>query len=238
MKTRILPLLFSLLFASGLILSIQSSLNAEPAPNTLSAEEKAQGWKLLFDGKKIEGWRLYDKNSFPTQGWVVENGTLHKQAKIRGGNIMTEKAYENFEFSWDWKMGAMGNNGVKYFIIPQRKAAIGHEYQMIDDVDVKEANSSNASFYLIAAPKKDKPSKAMGEWNRSKIVVKGKHVEHWLNGEKVLEYECGSPTIMEQSAKTKFKKWPSFGKKFKGHILLTDHKDPCWFRTLKIRELD
>ena len=150
---------------------------------------------------------------------------------------MTVKAYDNFEFSWDWKMGPKGNNGVKYFIIPERKAAIGHEYQMIDDSLVKDAISANASFYLLVAPKKDKPSKPMGEWNRSKIVVKGNHVEHWLNGEKVLEYECGSPAIMEQSAKTKFKKWPNFGKKVKGHILLTDHKDPCWFRNLKIREL-
>ncbi len=238
MKTKTLPSLFSPLFAFSLLFSSLTQLHAEPAPNTLSAEEKAQGWKLLFDGKKIEDWRLYDKNTFATQGWIVENGTIHKQANIRGGNIMTVKAYENFEFSWDWKMGAKGNNGVKYFIIPQRKAAIGHEYQMIDDVDVKDPISSNASFYLIVAPKADKPSKPMGEWNRSRIIVKGKHVEHWLNGEKVLEYECGSPAIMEQSAKTKFKKWPNFGKKFKGHILLTDHKDPCWFRNLKIRELD
>jgi len=238
MKTKFPALSFNLLSAIALLLSGIQSSQAEPAHNTLSAEEKAQGWKLLFDGKKTEGWRLYEKDSFPTQGWVIEDGTLHKQAKIRGGNIMTAKAYENFEFSWDWKMGAKGNNGVKYFIIPQRKAAIGHEYQMIDDVDVKKADSSNASFYLIVAPKKDKPSKAMGEWNRSKIVVKGNHVEHWLNGEKVLEYECGSPAILEQCAKTKFKKWPNFGKKFKGHILLTDHKDPCWFRNLKIRELD
>jgi len=238
MKTRPLTTLFISIFAFTLFLSGETLLHAEPAPNTLSAEEKSQGWKLLFDGKKIEGWRLYEKNAFPTQGWVIENGTLLKQGGIRGGNIMTVNTYENFEFSWDWKMGPKGNNGVKYFIIPGRKTAVGHEYQMIDDSTVKDSISSNASFYLIVAPKKDKPAKAMGEWNRSRIVVKGNHVEHWLNNEKVLEYECGSPAIMEQVAKTKFKKWPDFGRKFKGHILLTDHKDPCWFRNLKIRELD
>jgi len=238
MKTRTLITFLIPLSAFTLFLSGNAALHAEPAPNTLSAEEKAQGWKLLFDGKKIEGWRLYDKNTFPTQGWVVEDGTLHKQGGVRGGNIMTVDSYKDFEFSWDWKMGPEGNNGVKYFIIPQRKGAIGHEYQMVDDAEVKDSISSNASFYLIVAPKENKPGKAMGEWNRSKIIVKGNHVEHWLNGEKVLEYECGSPAIMEQASKTKFKKWPDFGKKFKGHILLTDHKDPCWFRNLKIRVLD
>ncbi len=237
MKTRTPQSLLTSLLAITLLLPGLSPLHAEPAHNTLSAEEKAQGWKLLFDGKKIEGWRLYEKDAFPTQGWVVEDGTILKQGGIRGGNIMTVKAYENFEFSWDWKMNAKGNNGVKYFIIPQRKAAIGHEYQMIDNSIVKDTISGNASFYLLVAPKITKP-KAMGEWNRSKIVVKGNHVEHWLNGEKVLEYECGSPELLEQSAKTKFKKWPDFGKKFKGHILLTDHKDPCWFRNIKIRVLE
>jgi len=238
MKTRSSASLSAPLLAFAWSFLIATLLHAEPAPNTLTAGEKAQGWKLLFDGKKIEGWRLYEKDALPTQGWVVENGSLLKQGEVKGGNIMTVDTYENFEFSWDWKMGPKGNNGVKYFIIPQRKAAIGHEYQMIDDADVDDPISSNASFYLIVAPKKDKPNKTMGEWNRSKIVVNGKHVEHWLNGEKVLEYECGSPAIMEQAAKTKFKKWPDFGKKFTGHILLTDHTAPCWFRNLKIRELD
>lgn len=211
---------------------------ADPEPNTVTEQEKAAGWKLLFDGNKIEGWRKYRSDSFPDKGWVVENGTLHKQANIRGGDIMTVATYENFEFIWDWKLLAKGNNGVKYFIIPERKATVGHEYQMIDDTIVKDSASGNAAFYLVVAPTADKPNKPMGEWNRSRIVVKGNHVEHWLNGQKVLEYECGSEAIMKQVPKTKFKKWTGFGEKVRGHILLTDHKDPCWYRNIKIREIE
>lgn len=206
--------------------------------NTLTDEEKEQGWQLLFDGKSIEGWRSYGSNTPPKQGWVVEDGTLHKQADVRGGDIMTVETYENFEFAWEWKLLDRGNNGVKYFIIEERKATVGHEYQMIDDEIVNDDYSGNASFYLVVKPIADKPNRPMGEWNSSKIVVRGNHVEHWLNGVKVLEYECGSPEIMEQVPKTKFKKWPGFGEKVKGHILLTDHKDPCWFRNIKIRVLD
>jgi len=229
-------LLRSALLAS--LLAFASSTHAAPKHNTLSAKEKKQGWKLLFDGRKIEGWRSYRSNTFPKDGWVVENGTLHKQAGKRPGDIMTVNTYENYEFAWEWKLPEKGNNGVKYFIIQERKATVGHEYQMIDDTVVKDDYSGNASFYLVVKPRKDKPNKPMGQWNSSRIVVKGNHVEHWLNGMKVLEYECGSPEIMNQVPKTKFKKWPGFGKKVKGHILLTDHKDPCWFRNLKIRVLD
>ena len=150
---------------------------------------------------------------------------------------MTIDTYEDFEFSWEWKLQARGNNGVKYFITGERGAAIGHEYQMIDDATVKDPYSSNASFYLLVKPVKDKPGKPMGEWNHSKVLVHGNHCEHWLNGRKVLTYECGSPGILERVAKTKFKKYPGFGKKVTGHILLTDHKDPCWYRNLRIRKL-
>ena len=210
------------------------------AANTLTVAEKTAGWKLLFDGKKIEGWRSYATDSFPAEGWVIEDGTLHKQEGIRPGDIMTVDTFENFEFAWQWKLTEGGNNGVKYMITAERGAAVGHEYQMIDDNSptVKSAESSNAAFYLVVAPAKDKPNKPMGKWNSSRIVVRGKHVEHWLNGSKVLEYDCGSPAVMEQVALTKFKKYPGFGEKVSGHILLTDHKDPCWYRNLKIRVLD
>lgn len=208
--------------------------------NTLTPEEKAQGWRLLFDGEKIEGWRSYKTNTFPKEGWIVKDGALHKEEGARPGDIMTVDTYENFEFAWDWKISPGGNNGVKYFIITERNATVGHEYQMVDEAHSNEDDprSSNASFYLVVAPRQDKPARRAGQWNSSRILVKGNHVEHWLNGEKVLEYECGSPEIMEQVPKTKFKKYAGFGEKVKGHILLTDHKDPCWFRNIKIRELD
>lgn len=206
-------------------------------PNTLSQEEKEAGWRLLFDGKQISGWRSYGSDSFPASGWVIEDGTLHKQAGKRPGDIMTVDTYEDFELSWEWKLNARGNNGVKYFIIPERNATVGHEYQMIDDAAVKDPYSSCASFYLVVKPSEDKPMRPMGQWNHSRILVRGNHVEHWLNGAKVLEYECGSPEIMSRIPETKFRRWDGFGKKVRGHILLTDHSDPCWYRNIKIREL-
>ena len=230
-------ILKSIVIGVLLCVLITAQALADPKTNSLTPEEKAAGWKLLFDGKETEGWRLYASDSFPEKGWVVQNGTLHKQGGVRGGDIMTVATFENFEFSWDWKLGPKGNNGVKYFIIPERKATVGHEYQMIDDAIVKSPASGNGSFYLVVAPSPDKPNRPMGEWNSSRIVVNGNHVEHWLNDKKVLEYECGSKAITEQVTKTKFKKYPGFGEKVRGHILLTDHKDPCWFRNLKIREL-
>lgn len=207
-------------------------------PNTLTADEKAAGWRLLFDGKSTDAWRGFKQEGFPEKGWRVDDGTLHKIADERGGDIISRDTFENFEFSWEWKLLPGGNNGVKYFIFEERGAAVGHEYQMIDDKEVHDELSSCGSFYLVVAPRKDKPVKPFGEWNQSRLVVQGNHVEHWLNGMKVVEYECGSPEVMNQVPKTKFKKYPGFGEKVKdGHILLTDHKDPCWFRNLKIREL-
>ncbi len=205
--------------------------------NTLTEAEKAAGWKLLFDGKKIQGWRSYETESFPSTGWVVEDETLHKQAESTGANIMTVDTYENFEFSWEWKLLPEGNNGVKYFITPERKATVGHEYQMIDDKRTDDTTQQTAAFYLIKAAASDKPMRPLGAWNHSRILVDGNQVEHWLNGEKVLEYQCGSKEVMNRVPETKFKKYPGFGEKVTGHILLTDHKDPCWFRNLKIREI-
>lgn len=237
-----LSITLAIAISSSLFLATSHSddkTKSEAAPNTLTAAEKAAGWKLLFDGKKIEGWRSYGKDSFPAEGWVIEDDTLHKQEGKKPGDIMTAKTYQNFEFSWQWKLPEGGNNGVKYMITPERKATVGHEYQMIDDnsPSVKSEYASNASFYLVVKPTADKPNKPMGEWNTSRILVRGNSAEHWLNGVKVLDYECGSPEVMEQVQLTKFKKYPGFGEKVTGHILLTDHKDPCWFRNLKIREI-
>ncbi|MGY8639862.1 MAG: 3-keto-disaccharide hydrolase [Verrucomicrobiales bacterium] len=220
-----------------LLLLLATHFIVAAEPNTLTDAERADGWKLLFDGKSVDGWRSYKTKDFPKAGWVVENGTLHKQASVRGGDIMTIKTYENFEFAWEWKILEKGNNGVKYFITEERKATVGHEYQMTDDATAHDEFSSTASFYLLAKPTADKPMKPFGEWNTSRIVVNGNHVEHWLNGAKVLEYDCGSDAIMTQVPETKFKKYPGFGEKVTGHILLTDHKDPCWFRNVKIRPL-
>jgi hypothetical protein len=207
-------------------------------PNRITDAEKKAGWKLLFDGETLNGWRGFKKSGPPAQGWEVSGGVLTCVSRGKGGDIVTTGTFDDFELSWEWKMPPRSNNGVKYFITEERDGPIGHEYQLIDDALVKEDGlSSTASFYLIVAPKRDKKVKPSGEWNQSRILVQANHVEHWLNGEKVLEYECGAGAILDQVAKTKFKSTPGFGKKIRGHILLTYHNDECSFRNIKIREL-
>ena len=207
--------------------------------NQLSAQEKSDGWKVLFDGKTTQGWRSFGKTGFPEKGWLVKEGTLELEAGSKAGDIITEDSYSDFDLVWDWKIQAGGNNGLKYFILEERKEAVGHEYQMIDDVQGRDygPKHSTASFYDVLPPDPKKPLKAPGEWNRSRVLVQGSHVEHWLNGKKVLEYELGSPEVLAAVQQSKFKKVAGFGTKVKGHILLTYHNDPVSYRNIKIRDL-
>ena len=213
---------------------------ATPAVNQLTDQEKAAGWKLLFDGQTTEGWRTFKKQSFPAKGWVVQDGWLHCLGKS-GGDIISDVDYGDFELQWEWKLAPAGNSGVKYFVTETRNAALGHEYQMIDDAREQDANSADgkrvtASFYDVLKPTTSPPTRPAGEINQSRILVKGNHVEHWLNGVKVLEYECGSEDLKAAVAASKFKTTAGFGSKLKGHILLQDHQSEVWFRNVKIRE--
>ncbi|MEN9576018.1 MAG: hypothetical protein RL514_3873 [Verrucomicrobiota bacterium] len=210
--------------------------------NTLTPAEQKDGWKLLFDGKSLAGWRTYKEGGKIGAGWIVEDGLLKKQAKISGGDIMTEQPISgsaDWELSWEWRIAKAGNNGIKYFITEARKGTLGHEYQMLDDDGHPDGkigpHRQTASFYDVLPPAKDKPTKPVGEWNASRIVVKGNLVQHWLNGAKVLEYELGSDAVKAAVAKSKFAKIGDFGTKVTGHILLTDHNDECWFRNVKLR---
>ena len=213
---------------------------AAPAANQLTDGEKAAGWKLLFDGQTTEGWRTFKKQTFPAKGWVVEDGWLHCLGKS-GGDIISDVDFADFELQWEWKLAPAGNSGVKYFVTETRNAALGHEYQMIDDVREQDANSPDgkrvtASFYDVLKPTTSPPTRPAGEINQSRILVKGNHVEHWLNGVKVLDYECGSEDLKAAVAASKFKTTAGFGSKLKGHILLQDHQSEVWFRNVKIRE--
>ncbi|MBI3850072.1 MAG: DUF1080 domain-containing protein [Verrucomicrobia bacterium] len=210
---------------------------ADTKPNQLTAAEKAAGWKLLFDGKTTQGWRSFKRQTFPDHGWVVEDGWLKCVAHGNGGDIISADEFSDFELSWDWRLPPKANNGVKYFVTESRDHALGHEYQMVDGREESDPIHSTASFYAVLAPKLDKPLKPTGEINHSRIIVRGNHVEHWLNGAKVLEYELGSEQVMAAVAKSKFRNVEGFGTKIKGHILLTYHNDECSFRNLKIREL-
>lgn len=210
---------------------------AQAKPNELTPAEQAAGWRLLFDGQTTRGWRNFRKQTFPSQGWVVEEGCLKKVARVRGGDIITTETFDNFELQWEWRIPPRGNNGVKYFITEERDTAIGHEYQMIDDSTFKNPKGRTASFYDVLPPKEHPPVKLAPEWNHSRVLVQGNHVEHWLNGEKVLEYELGSDQVKGGVANSKFRAVPGFGTHLKGHILLTDHSSEAWFRNIKIREV-
>lgn len=225
--------LLALLTALALPLAARA---ADALSNTLTDSEKAAGWRLLFNGTSLDGWRGFKKTGPPTSGWEVKNGVLTCVKGGKGGDIITTDQFDDFELSWEWSMPPKSNNGIKYFITESRPGAIGHEYQMIDDTLAHDAQSSTASFYLVVAPNEKKKVKPFGEWNHSRVLVQGNHVEHWLNGAKVLEYELGSPAILEQVAKTKFKGVAGFGTKIRGHILLTYHSDECNFRNVKLRE--
>ena len=209
----------------------------EAAPNELTSAEKAEGWKLLFDGKTTAGWPSFKKQSFPDKGWVVENGSLKKVANVQGGDIITTNTFEQFDLRWEWKIPAKANNGIKYFITEERGGPIGHEYQMIDDSTVNNPKQRTASFYDVLPPAEHSALKPPGEWNQSRVLVQGDRVEHWLNGEKVLEYELGGEKVKTAVAASKFKDVKGFGERLRGHILLTDHRDEASFRSIKIREL-
>ena len=207
----------------------------------LTAEQKAAGWKLLFNGKDLSGWRQYNKQTPPGEGWKVGNGNLIKVAKVRGGDIIHTNKFEDFELSWEWRVAPGGNNGLKYFVTEQRPGAPGHEYQLIDDKGHSDAKVGakrmTASFYDVLPPAENKPLKPAGEWNSSRILVRGNHVEHWLNGANVLTYELGSEQVKQGIANSKFKTAPKFGDKIAGHIMLTDHGDEASFRNIMVREL-
>jgi len=217
---------------------------AEAAPaNQLTAAETKAGWRLLFDGKTTAGWRGFKKTDFPADRWIVEGGTLAHiptgaGGSQGGGDIVTVDKFSDFDLRFDWRIAPGGNSGLKYFVTEERDGPIAHEYQVLDDArhpDAKVGPHRQAgAFYDVLAPVADKPLRPVGEWNQSRVLVKGNHVEHWLNGRKVVEYELGSPELKAAIAKSKFKDVAGFGTKIPGHILLQDHGDEVAFRNIKI----
>ena len=212
--------------------------------NTLTAAEKSADWTLLFDGRALDGWRGYKKPDASGLRWKVEDGALTLPATTaagtRAGDIISKDTFEQFELVFDWRISSGGNSGVKYFILEDQNSAIGHEYQVIDDARHADAkigpHRQTAAFYDVL-PAADRPIKPAGEWNTTRIVVRGQNVEHWLNGKKVLQYELNSPALNAAVEKSKFKGIERFGKRQNGHILLQDHGDQVWFRNVKIRRL-
>ena len=212
---------------------------AVPSPNALTAAETADGWQLLFDGRTLDGWRGYRRETLPETGWEIKDGVLRTVPKVKGGELITRKKFRDFEFAWEWRVPPAGNNGVKYFVTEERPQSPGHEYQMIDDTGYPgklTPQQLTAAFYDVLPAAPGKPLRAAGEWNTSRIVVRGTRVEHWLNEKNGLSYELGSDAVKAGIATSKFKGHPGFGEKIDGHIMLTYHQDECSYRNLKIRE--
>jgi hypothetical protein len=200
--------------------------------------QATQDWRPLFDGRTLQGWRLAGGSGSPLSGWKIEAGILKKTAKERGGNLVTEETFDEFELAWEWRLPARANSGVKYFVREARGQNLGHEYQMIDDSRVSNEKQKTGAFYDVLPPKAGRQPPRIGDWNESRILVRGQKVEHWLNGEMILEYELGSAAVLDGVARSKFRDVAGFGHRVKGRIMLTDHGDEAWFRNLRIRVPD
>lgn len=220
-------------------------------PNTISEKEKAEGWKLLWDGKTTEGWRGAKFAAFPKKGWVIDNGVLKVMKSdggesTNGGDIVTTQKYRNFELVVDFKITQGANSGIKYFVDTEMNkgagSSIGCEYQILDDEKHPDAklgvngNRKLGSLYDLIPADLNKPYRN-GFFNTARIIVKNNHVEHWLNGVKVVEYDRNNQMFNALVAYSKYKNWPNFGNAETGHILLQDHGDEVWFQNIKIREI-
>ena len=194
-------------------------------------------WVSLFDGKSLAGWTS-PSGGKPGKGWKIEDGALHRESS--GGDLLSEKQFTDFELEFDWKVAKGTNSGVKYRVLKTPGGWLGPEYQVLDDLwhpNGKVADTSAASLYEIAAPSADKKLKPIGEWNHSKVVAKGTILEHWINGKRVLKIDIGGPEWPRLKKESKFSKVEGFGGPKAGHILLQDHGDEVWFRSIRIRGL-
>ena len=244
----ILPRLFPILL---LTLSACALAQDDGVPNMLTPEEKAEGWKLLFDGKTVTGLQGLQKRDFLKEGWVIQDGalslpkTVRQSGKATGGDLVTSEQFSDFEFKFDFKLAASAVSGVLYFArggLGQKPT--GHEYQIIDDVHHPEGLKGGPLFrtgaLLGVLPQKAGMNVLMAErpdeeeWNEGRITVLGNHVEHWLNGQKVLEYDCGSPALTQAVRANKAKVHPLFGSKIKSSLAILDKGEEIAFRNLKI----
>jgi len=215
----------------------QSSIrNKSALRNPQSAMSK---WRVLFDGKSLDAWRGYKNDPVP-KGWVIENGTLAKHERV--ADIVSKDEFGDFELMIDWKIGEAGNSGIFYRGTEEYDHIYwsAPEYQLLDDAKGADNKTrltcAGAAYALYPSPAGH--LKPVGEWNTTRIVANGTHVEHWLNGVKLLEYELGSPDWEAKVKASKFNEWPNYGRAKRGHIAMQgDHEGALAFRNIRIREL-
>ncbi|MCW3110865.1 MAG: hypothetical protein JWQ09_5371 [Segetibacter sp.] len=215
---------------------------------TTAGKAQKSKWTILFNGGSTDKFRGYNMDSFPHQAWKVEDGALVTQTGVPNIDLVTKEAYKNFELDFDWKASKAGNSGVFFHMQESLTHESGngnspnwldnYEMQLLDDINFNDtaAIRSAGSLYDLIVPK-NKHLKPVGEYNHAKLIVKGNHVEHWLNGNKVVEYEMGSPEMNKLLAQSKFSKNPNYGKSPDGLIMLQHHGQKVWFKNIRVRRL-
>jgi hypothetical protein len=235
---------------TALALSLGGAMISD-AQNTITDQEKKDGWRLLWDGKTTEGWRSGGSDTIPAKSWTIRDGVLlvDEGGQKGGGDIITKERFSNFELTLDFIASTGCNSGIKYFVqtdAPRTSlgSVIGLEFQILDDANHPDAkagrdgNRTLGSLYDLFPATATKKVNPVGQWNTARIVVNGNHVEHWLNGEKILQYERGSQAYREAVKLSKFNVVAGFGEWPDGHILLQEHgENVVSFRNIKIRVL-
>ncbi len=246
---------FLLVAALSLCCACNTSTQSKPGEktdtanlNTLTKAEKAEGWKLLFDGKTFKGWHAYNEQGTPS-AWKIEDGAMvltpqaERSGDMTGGDILTDDEYENYELRLEWKIAPCGNSGIIFNVVESadfsRPYHTGPEMQVLDNAchpDAKIVTHRAGDLYDMIACSEE-TVKPAGEWNQARLIINKGKTEHWLNGKKVVEYEMFTPEWDKMIAESKFKDWEAFGQARKGRIDLQDHSDKVWYRNIKIREL-
>jgi hypothetical protein len=225
----------------------------------VQSKGQEDGWELLFDGETFDGWRGLGREGIPEGHWIIEDGNIRKVASgdvptaadgqpLEGGDIMTVDTFEDFELAFEWRVAPGANSGVKYNVSeamstssPPRHAALGFEYQVLDDERHPDAqngpNRTAAALYDLIAPLEGKTLGPVGTYNQARIVFRGVHGEHWLNGDKVVAFDMDSDEFKSRLEASKYQPITGFADKRKGHIVLQDHGDDVWFRNIRVRKL-
>lgn len=227
------------LVARGTEWAATGAVTLSPVPlNRLSAPERAAGFTLLFDGRTIEHWRGYRAAGLPAQGWVVRDAAIVHEARGGGGDLVTTEEYADFDFRFAFRVAPKANSGVIWHVLETEDQTYktGPEYQIIDDLGSKPGGKHAVGALYDLVPATDKEVRAAGRWNEGRVVIQDGRVQHWLNGQKLVDVPCRGPEWEQMVAASKFKNWP-FGKTGKGRLALQDHGDEVAYRNLRIKRL-